>query len=136
MYSCETVSSFVLADRSAYGPDLMRIVEGVFVPDADRRRRDRLPLELKVYLLRSTDAHSIESRTIDVNCNGFYCRVQEPFLTGECIRCTIAVPTVGRPRGEHHVMVECEATVVRVDHHDGQYGLGCRIDNYNIVPSR
>ena len=27
MYSCEAVSSFVLADRAAYGPDLMRIAE-------------------------------------------------------------------------------------------------------------
>src|SRR5215203_4987467 len=99
MYSCEAVSPFVLADRAAYGPDLMRITEGILVPDVDRRRRDRLPLELKIYLLRSTDAHSIESRTVNVSCNGFYCRVLEPFQTGECIRCTISIPTVGR-RGE------------------------------------
>ena len=99
MYSCEAVSPFVLADRAAYGPDLMRIAEDILVPDVDRRRKDRLPLELKIYLLRSTDTHSIESHTINVNCQGFYCRVQEPFLTGECVRCTMAVPTVGRRRG-------------------------------------
>ena len=136
MYSCEAVSPFVLADKAAYGPDLMRIAEDILVPDVDRRRRDRLPLELKIYLLRSTDTHSIESHTVNVNCQGFYCRVQEPFLTGECVRCTIAVPTVDRRRGMHHFMVECEATVVRVERNEGQYGLGCRIDHYSILPAR
>jgi hypothetical protein len=136
MYSCETVSPFAFADGTAYGPDLMRIAEGSYVPDIDRRQIGRLPLELKIYLLRSTDAYPLESRTTNVNCHGFYCKVPEPFLVGECFHCTIAIPAVGPRRGEDYLMLQCEATVIRIDLHESQYGLGCRINNYTILPAR
>ena len=134
MQSCEVVPPFALADGSACGPDLMRINDGGYVPSADRRGKMRLALSWTIYLLRSTDAYPLESKTTNVSCSGFYCFVVEPFVVGECLRCTMMIPSFGVHRAEDHLTLECRATVLRVDRlENGKHGLGCRIDDYSVV---
>jgi hypothetical protein len=134
MQSCEVVPPFALADGSACGPDLMRITDGSYVLTAERRGRMRLAVSWTIYLLRSTDAYPLESKTINVSCSGFYCFAPEAFAIGESVRCTMMIPSFGIHRREDHLTLECQANVLRLDRLDGgQYGLGCRIDDYTVV---
>jgi hypothetical protein len=134
MQSCEEVPPFALADGSAYGPDLMRITDGGYEPDADWRGRTRFALSWTVYLLRSTDAYPIESKTTSLSCSGFYCVVSEPFIVGECVRCTLVIPSFGHHRPNDHLNLECQATVTRVEPTEpGKYRLSCQIDHYTVV---
>lgn len=134
MQSCEALSPLALADGSAYGPDLMRIVDSGYGPDTDRRSKARLGLSWTIYLLRSTDAYPLESKTINVSSKGFYCLAPEPFLVGECIRCTMMIPSFSGERRDDYVALQCQATVLRVDTvEDEKFGLACRIDDYTVV---
>jgi len=134
MQSCEALPPFALADGSAYGPDPMRITDGGYEPDADCRGRTQLALSWTIYLLRSTDTYPIESKTTAVSCSGFYCIVSELFIVGECVRCTIVIPSFGAHRTHDHVTLECLATVTRLDPiESGKYGLACQIDHYTVV---
>lgn len=133
MQPCEAFSPLALADGSACGPDLMRIVDGGYVSDTDGRE-GRLGLTWTVYLLRSTDAYPLETKTTNVSNKGFYCFVPEAFVVGECIRCTMMIPSFEAKRSKDHIALDCQATVIRVDPIDSsKYGLACHIDHYRIV---
>jgi hypothetical protein len=132
----EVLSALVSEDGIACGPDLMRII-GRSTPEADRRRRVRLPLSWKIYLLRASDTHPLETRTRNLSSEGFYCLVPEPFVVSECVRCTIFVPVMESVTDVEHdrdfLMLECGATVLRIENLGlKSYGIGCRIDNYRI----
>lgn len=134
MQSCEALSVLASTDGSAYGPDLMRIIDGGYGPETDRREKPRLGLSWTIYLLRSTDAYPLESKTINVSSKGFYCLAPEPFVVGECIRCTMMIPSFDGQRRDHNIALQCQATVIRVDTvENARYGLACQIDDYRIV---
>lgn len=130
----DVLSSLVIGNGIACGPDLMRIIDGGYTPDTDRRRRVRLPLSWTIYLLRSSDTHPLESKTKNISSEGFYCSVQEPFVIGECILCTMFVPAFDAEHPNEFMFLECQATVVRVDAIGPEnYGMACHIENYKLV---
>jgi hypothetical protein len=134
MQSCEALSPLALTDGSAYGPDLMRIIDSGYGPESDRRGKTRLGLAWTIYLLRSTDACPLESRTVNVSSKGFYCFAPEAFVVGECVRCTMMIPSFTGQRHDDYVALQCQATVLRVDVMEGaRYGVACQIDDYRIV---
>jgi hypothetical protein len=134
MYSCEGLSPLALADGSAYGPDLMRIIDSGYDPNTDRRSRARLRLSWTIYLLRSTGVCPLESRTVNISSGGFYCLTREPFMIGEYIQCTIMIPSFGSERRNGHIGLRCQATVLRVDVlEEVKFGIACRIDDYTLA---
>lgn len=123
----------VLIDGLACGPELMKIMDVAFAPDADRRRRVRVALSWIVYFFRE-GARPVEGWTKNVSCSGFFCFVPEPFNPGESIQCTIVVPSFNNERQNSSVALNCRAKVIRSERQDsGAYGLGCHIEVYEVV---
>jgi len=130
----EVLSSLAVGNGIACGPDLMRYMDGGHTHDTDRRKRPRLALTWTIYLLRSTDTRPLESKTKNVSSEGFYCCVRERFVVGECIRCTVFIPTRDVEHPDECIFLECQATVVRVDPiAPDHYGIGCHIESYKMV---
>lgn len=134
----DILSTLVYESGIACGPDVMRAIENVRIPDSDRRKRVRMPLTWTIYLLRSTDTHPLEGKTKNISSDGFYCSVGEPFVVGESVRCTLFIPACDLERKDHFLFLECRATVLRVEFIAAEnYGVACRIDDYKVVkPSR
>jgi hypothetical protein len=130
----EVLSTLVIGNGIACGPDLMRILDGGYTPDTDRRRRVRLPLAWVIYVLRSSDTSPVETKTKNISSEGFYCYVHEALVVGECIRCTMVVPGFEAAHRDECISLECQATVLRVEAVGPRYyGVACHIDTYKMV---
>lgn len=75
----------------------------------------------------------LESTTENIGCNGFYCYSNVEFVPGEPVRASIQIPHHGGvPKGRTFLL--CRARVVKVElHPDHGYGVGCKIEDYNLV---
>ncbi len=100
---------------------------------SERRKRDRLPLRLTIYLSRSGDSHQYESRTRDISSAGFYCLLPVPVAPGETLDCYILLPPYGRDTHQN-LCLQCTAKVVRIEQgdSDGRFGVGCYIEEYFV----
>jgi len=102
---------------------------------SDRRCRVRVALSLPVYLLRDTDIHPVESKTINVSSEGFYCLVGQPFSPGEALTCVISVPACDQEDPEYFISLECHSRVLRIERvDDDAYGMACCIEDYKVIP--
>ncbi len=128
--------SFSLECCSAYGAVLMTSDdEERQGPLTERRRRTRLPLQLPVYLCRRSETHPMESRTVNLSSEGFYCIVQEPLTPGEHIDCDILFPSHNKEKKDTFLCLRCQALVVRVEtiSRSARFGLACRIEHYRVI---
>jgi hypothetical protein len=97
----------------------------------DRRRRPRIPARWKVYLSRESDAYRIETVTRDLSSEGFYCWIPEPILPGQTLSCMLMMPSLGS-FGEQ-ICLKGKIQVMRLENVKEGYGIGCQIQEYNIV---
>ena len=100
--------------------------------DVERRRRPRLPIHLTVYLSRRTASRQLESTTENMSSHGFYCFVSDSVPPGEVVQIAIIVPNYSDQ--SQSLCIQGSAEVVRVEDVGGRYGIGCRIQDYSIVP--
>jgi len=99
----------------------------------ERRKRKRIALRWPIRLFRDLAAASVESTTENLTSNGFYCISKEPFQMGERLECIIAIPAGSFGYNESPVRLQCRVRVARVeDQHDG-FGLGCYIEDYDLL---
>jgi hypothetical protein len=126
--------SVELGDDIGYMSSSTTMVDKRSPPGTERRTRTRHAVSWVLYLKRNHSDHPIESRTQNFHCRGFYCYTRESFTPGESIGCTIVVPTFDTNLPRSIVLLECQATVLRVEALDPHtYGIGCRIDDYTVV---
>jgi len=108
----------------------MAVLMPAFVKE--RRRRARLGLQCLVRL-RQPDHTIIEGRTLNLSSEGVFWVSAQPFALGERIRCSIWVLGRGSRSGET-ACLDCRLQVVRVEKLQAGFGLGCRIEDYVLVP--
>lgn len=99
----------------------------------ERRKRTRIALRWPVYLYREQGAPSIESTTENLTSNGFYCVSKEAFQIGEQLECVITIPAGAFGYSDDPIRLQCRVKVMRVENQIGSYGLGCAIEDYELL---
>jgi hypothetical protein len=99
----------------------------------ERRKRTRIALHWPVYLYRDPGYPSVESMTENLTSNGFYCVTKEPFQPGEHLECLIAIPEGAFSYAAAPIRLQCRVKVVRVESQTGSFGLGCAIEDYELL---
>jgi hypothetical protein len=103
------------------------------VATRERRKRMRIALHWPVYLYRDEGAASVESTTENLTSNGFYCVSKEPFQLGEQLECVIAIPAGAFGYSADPIRLQCRVKVVRVENQIDCFGLGCAIEDYELL---
>lgn len=99
----------------------------------ERRKRKRIALHWPVRLFRDPAAPSVESITENLTSNGFYCISKEPFELGERLECIIAIPAGSFGYNESPIRLQCRVRVARVEGQQEGFGLGCYIEDYDLL---
>lgn len=101
----------------------------------ERRERTRVALQCPVRLSRAGSASVLPGVTRDMSSSGFYFLSTEPFVPGEQLRCTIAIPTHAWSSSGERLLLDCSVEVARVEHLGPGKGMGvaCRIVDYSVV---
>jgi hypothetical protein len=99
----------------------------------ERRRRKRIPLHWPVRLFRQPGTTSVESATENLSSEGLYCITQEAFKAGERLQCVIVIPGKSLGLSEPAIRLQCHVTVKRVEDLNHGFGLGCHIEDYDLL---
>src|SRR5579863_5200999 len=81
----------------------------------DRRRRPRLRLAYPLRLHRPGETSRIETKTLNISCEGFFCITDRIFSPRETLECELVIlgEELRQPL-EHNIILRCRAEVVRV----------------------
>ena len=90
---------------------------------ADRRKLSRVKLRLPVWLIPPGDSPPIETETVDISRDGFYCMTDHPFEPGTQMRCVLLLSTAKR-NGSRQVRLEVGRTGSGVRLHIQDDGKG------------
>jgi hypothetical protein len=105
------------------------------LPDkVERRRRVRTRVHWGVRFDRDGARDTLETVTVNLSSEGFYCRSRISFVTGDVVTCTLKVPTY-HPNGmDDTLSLNCRVQIVRVEGPDeeGFYGIGCHVVDYML----
>ena len=102
----------------------------------ERRKRQRAAVHWPLHFLQPGTAETLQSVTQNISSEGFYCLVEGKFVTGETRECAVTVP-VHRPRnGFRTLTLHCTVRIVHVEKlaGNGASGVGCRIEDYRLIP--
>lgn len=104
---------------------------------ADRRKRARLRVHWPVQFRVNGSAATVDTFTEDLSSHGFYCRVATRFIPGEVRDCTLCVPARDPENESRSLRVPCRVRVLRVETlaEAGQYGVACRLEDYQFAES-
>ena len=116
-------------------PNLMREVQRPMAVLEERRKRKRIALHWPIRLFRDSSSPSVESTTENLTSNGFYCISKEPFRLGERLECVIAIPMGSFGYAGSPVSLQCRVRVLRVENQSDGFGLGCYIEDYDLLTS-
>jgi len=77
----------------------------------------------------------METTTINVSADGFYCLLPEAVAAGERVDCTIRIPAHNQDRSDAALCLQCRAQVLRVENYGvpGIFGVACRIEDYTVA---
>lgn len=110
-------------------------MESSFRPE--RRTRSRVRVHWSVRLLPGGGGKGIETVTQNLSSSGFYCFSPSPLKPGDCLLCTMKLPSYD-PNGDEPVLtLECRVRVMRAEvTTDGLFGIACRIYDYRLINGR
>jgi len=132
-----TVHALVDANHSytGRGSALMKPTNGMLGPAVERRKRPRAALRWTVLVTRGSSRHPMETTTINVSADGFYCLLPEAVAAGERVDCTIRIPAHKQDRIDAALCLQCRAQVLRVENYGvpGIFGVACRIEDYTVA---
>ena len=104
----------------------------------DRRKRVRTTVHWPILFFRNPVSEGIESTTLNLSSNGFYCLSHTLFAVGESLFCTLRVPSHD-PEGKERIWVlECRARVKRAEPAalEGLFGIACEFEDYRFLASQ
>jgi len=101
------------------------------LPYMERRKRLRAPVRWRITILSPGLEDAVESSTLNLSSDGFYCTTDIPFVREQRLSVVLHAPAHRPGDGEATCMLRCKATVVRTESKDGQYGVACRIEDYS-----
>lgn len=92
--------------------------------DDDRRASQRIQVEVPVYI-----GHE-KAITRDISWSGIYFFTSQPFTEGKDLnfRLDLSYALPGKP-----VKLDCQGEVIRVEPHDGKYGIAAKINNFQYL---
>jgi hypothetical protein len=104
-------------------------------PVAERRKRPRAALHCALLITRSAHGQPLETTTVNVSSEGFYCLLSEAVTAGERVECTIRIPARSQDRSDVWLCLQCRAQVLRVDQYGvpGMVGVAFHIEDYTIA---
>jgi hypothetical protein len=90
----------------------------------EKRGSERIRVEIPVYIGPE------ELVTCDISRAGIYFLADHPFVTGGDLNFSLgfAYALPGKP-----VKVGCQGEVIRVDQHDGKFGVAVKINNLQYI---
>jgi hypothetical protein len=99
----------------------------------ERRAGRRVALRCQLSILRGPqDARDRSTTTENLSSHGFCCVVEDALAAGDQFACILRLRR--RPDPPACRALRCEARVVWVRLlDDGRFGIGCRIEDYNMV---
>ena len=100
----------------------------------ERRRRPRTPVRWPVTVFRPNYPDSVDSITLNLSSDGFYCLIDAPCAIGESLLVLLRAPSHHPADGNSTCTLRCQARVLRVEPADGRYGIACRIEDYSLDP--
>jgi hypothetical protein len=117
------------------GSELMKPGNGILGPVAERRKRPRAALHWAILITRGAYCQPLETTTINVSSEGFYCLLSEAVTAGERVECTIRIPARSQDRSDVWLCLQCRAQVLRVEKYGvpGIFGVAFRIEDYTVA---
>lgn len=131
-YRVDSMFSPLNLDTILYGSQSMS-ADQVRREFRERRKHPRMPVHWTVYLYGKSDTHPVESVTVNLSSDGFFCCVPNPIQIGELLECTLIIPSHGSPDPNDLLSLRGIAQVVRLESVGSGYGIGCQIREYNIA---
>ncbi len=100
----------------------------------ERRRRQRIAVHWPIRVTANGNGEAVERFTEDLSSCGFFFVSSEPFALGDRLDWLLTVPSQGAGRVD--LVLRGSARVVRVKEmaKAGDFGVGCFIDDYSVVP--
>ncbi len=103
--------------------------------EPERRSRLRTPVHWPVTFFRPDSPERVESSTLNLSSEGFYCLTDVPFAPGEHILALLHAPSCHPAERDATRVLRCQVRVLRVEPLDGRYGIACRIEDYQLTPA-
>jgi hypothetical protein len=129
--SAEQKSMVLQAASPINGTTLHPAPDAARMPLGERRRRPRAALQWRIHIYRSGHSDPLVSTSKNISSQGFYCLAQESCEPGECLECSIFIPT--QQAGEDTLRLKCSARVLRVEPApNAGFGLACQIEDYTL----
>ena len=103
----------------------------------ERRKRDRTVVHWPVRFLGKGAAGALDNMTQNLSSQGFFFRSNAVFAPGEAGVCILEIPAHDPKQLDPVLYLECMVRIVRVDAagEDGLSGVGCRIEDYRLLPT-
>lgn len=102
----------------------------------ERRHRVRLQVRWPVSIWAPNSSAPVETVTTDLSSDGFHCLSPMPLQPDSILACALTIPETSNhaANGKCRVL-ECQIRVIRLEapNKDGDFGLGCRIENFRIA---
>src|SRR5579863_4628734 len=80
----------------------------------DRRRRPRFRLSYPIRLWQLGEATRLETKTIDLSCEGFFCSSERIVSLHQTLECELVISGDTSQHPELDIILRCRAEVVRV----------------------
>jgi hypothetical protein len=106
---------------------------------AERRKRVRTTVHWPVlFFPNEISTEGIESITVNLSSEGFYCLSRTLFTAGETLFCTLRVPSHDAGGHERDRILECRVCVKRAEPsaNEGMFGVACEIIDYHFLGSQ
>lgn len=100
----------------------------------ERRRRPRLMLAYPVRLFRIGYGSRVETKTVNISCEGFFCITKSVFSPREKLDCELVLASDNDRLADEAIVLHCRAEVVRVvrQNENSTFGLACRVADYTV----
>jgi len=100
----------------------------------ERRRRPRLMLAYPLRLFRIGNGSQVETQTVNISCEGFFCITKSYFSPREKLDCELVLIGGNDQPADEAIVLRCRAEVVRVvrENEHSAFGLGCRVADYTV----
>ena len=104
-------------------------------PIRERRKRERMRLQCPVQIFRAPEGLALEASTVDLSADGVYWISKGAFSPGERIQCSIFITPSGFRAPKTPLYLHCRVHVVRVEATEVGFGVGCRIEQFVLLPA-
>lgn len=101
----------------------------------ERRKRERVDLQCPVQIFRAPEGRALEATTVNLSSDGVYWVSADVFSPGERIECSILITPPGFRAPKIPVYLHCRARVVRAEATEAGFGVGCRIEQFVLLPA-